>query len=273
MNFEFSLAQLTILNTSPIEIATIASECGYDYVSLRQIYMNLPEEKRYELIHDKNMLKELKNILRLTNLKILDIELARIFDGVNVKDYEKVFELANELGVKYILSSVWSKEKSYYMQEFNNLCELANKYGLIVNLEYVPIASVNNLSQAMELIETVKTENAALMVDMHHFHRAKDKIEDLKNIDKKYFHFAHLCDATPVIPDDIERLKTIMRQERLYVGEGGINISDILNSIPIVPYSIELPNKKQIEKYGYKYHAKQCLIKAKEYCQKYVKGR
>ncbi len=43
MEFRFSLAQLTVLNTSPVEITSIAADCGYDFVSMRQIYMGLPE--------------------------------------------------------------------------------------------------------------------------------------------------------------------------------------------------------------------------------------
>ena len=100
MDFKFSLAQLTVLNTSPLEISRMAHECGYDYVSLRQIYMNLPDEQRFELIKDKKMLNDLKAYLNNTGLKILDVELARIFDGVNVKDYEPIFELSANLGAK-----------------------------------------------------------------------------------------------------------------------------------------------------------------------------
>ena len=44
MEFLFSLAQLTVLNTSPVEISSMAAECGYDFVSMRQIYMGLPGE-------------------------------------------------------------------------------------------------------------------------------------------------------------------------------------------------------------------------------------
>jgi len=240
MNFEFSLAQLTVLNTSPIDISKIAHECGYDYVSLRQIYMNLPDEQRFELIKDKKMFNELKVYLNDTGLKVLDMELARIYDGVNVKDYEPIFELSANLGVRNILSSIWTNEKSYYIEQFNILCELAKQYNLDVNLEYVPIAGVNTMARALEVIETVKTENARLLVDMHHFHRAKDSVEELQKIPDKYFNFVHLCDACKEIPSDIEEMKRIMRQERLYVGEGGIDIRDILNAIPIVPYSIEL---------------------------------
>lgn len=273
MNFEFSLAQLTVLNTSPIEISKIAHECGYDYVSLRQIYMNLPDEQRFELIKDKKMFNELKVYLNDTGLKVLDVELARIYDGVNVKDYEPIFELSVNLGVRNILSSIWTNEKSYYIEQFNILCELAKQYDLDVNLEYVPIAGVDTMAKALEVIETVKTENARLLVDMHHFHRAKDSVKELQKVPNKYFNFVHLCDACKEIPSDIEEMKRIMRQERLYVGEGGIEIKDILNSMPIVPYSIELPNKAQVDKNGYAAHAEKCLDTAKQYVNKYVTGR
>lgn len=273
MDFKFSLAQLTVLNTSPLEISKMAHECGYDYVSLRQIYMNLPDEQRFELIKDKKMLNDLKAYLNNTGLKILDVELARIFDGVNVKDYEPIFELSANLGAKNILSSIWTDEKSYYIEQFNRLCELAKKYDLDVNLEYVPIAGVNTLAKALEVIESVTIENARLLVDIHHFHRAKDSVEELKKVPEKYFNFSHLCDACKEIPSDIEEMKRILRQERLYVGEGGIDIKDILNAMPVVPYSIELPNKMQVDKYGYTAHAKKCLDTAKQYVNKYVTGR
>ena len=42
--FQFSLAQLTVLKTSPAEISRMAAETGYDFVSMRQIYLGLPEE-------------------------------------------------------------------------------------------------------------------------------------------------------------------------------------------------------------------------------------
>lgn len=60
--FRFSLAQLTVLKTSPAEIARIAANCGYDYVSMRQIYMGLPGEPDYDLSKNRALMKETKQI-------------------------------------------------------------------------------------------------------------------------------------------------------------------------------------------------------------------
>lgn len=273
MDFKFSLAQLTVLNTSPLEITKMAYECGYDYVSLRQIYMNLKEEVRYELLNDNKMLKELEKFLSSSSIKILDVELARIYEGVDVREYERVFELSQRLKVRHILSSIWCDDEIFYTEKFDEMCEIAKKYDLTIDLEYVPIAGVKNLSQAINVLEKVHSTNAGIMIDTHHFQRAKDSVQELRKIDKKYFHFAHICDATFQIPNDEEELKRIMRSERLYLGQGGIDIKSILSAMPAIPYSIELPNKKIVDQYGYKIHAQNCIDTAREYCNNYVTPR
>jgi hypothetical protein len=57
----------------------------------------------------------------------------------------------------------------------------------------------------------------------------------------------------------------IMREGRLYVGEGGIDVAGILAHIPPCPYSIELPNKELHEELGYAEHATRCLETLKAY--------
>jgi hypothetical protein len=57
----------------------------------------------------------------------------------------------------------------------------------------------------------------------------------------------------------------IMREGRLYVGEGGIDVAGILAHIPPCPYSIELRNKELHEELGYAEHATRCLETLKTY--------
>jgi hypothetical protein len=57
----------------------------------------------------------------------------------------------------------------------------------------------------------------------------------------------------------------ILREERLYVGEGGIPIADILNRLPAMVYSIELPHLARAKEFGYAEHAARCLASAKQY--------
>jgi hypothetical protein len=50
----------------------------------------------------------------------------------------------------------------------------------------------------------------------------------------------------------------IMRDARLYVGEGGMDVAGILAHIPHCVYSIELPNGERHEQLGYAEHAMRC---------------
>jgi hypothetical protein len=103
------------------------------------------------------------------------------------------------------------------------------------------------------------------MIDMHHFHRARDRAEALDGLPREWFHFAHLCDAPGEIPADRDEMIHILREARLYVGEGGIDVARILEHMPPVVHSIELPHKARVEEYGFTEHAFRCLETLKAY--------
>ena len=198
-------------------------------------------------------------------MRVHDIELARIFEGVDPKSYLPAMEVAAELGARAVLSSIWSGERDYYIEKFAELCDLAKPLGLTVDLEYVPIAAVRNLAQAVDVLRTIQRSNAGLMIDMHHIHRAGDDPAELHSLPREWFHFAHLCDAPAEIPTERQEMIRILREARLYVGEGGIDVAGILEHIPPCVYSIELPNKVRHEEMGYAEHATRCLETLKAY--------
>ena len=269
MTKQFSLAHLTVLGCTPPEMAYLAARAGYDFISLRPIYMGLPGEPNYALAENKQMMRETKAALAETGVKLLDIELARICADVDPKKYVPAMEAAAELGGRHVLSSIWTNDRNLYMERFIELCELAKPFGLTIELEYVPIASVTNLAGTLDVLRTANQENAGLMIDIHHFHRAGDKAEDLDAVPREWFRFLHLCDAPAEIPTSKEEMTKILREARLYIGEGGIDIASIVNRIPEIPYSIELPHDRRAQELGYEEHARRCLQTAKTYLEAY----
>nr|WP_239565357.1 TIM barrel protein [Brevibacillus fulvus] len=246
----------------------IAARAGYDFVSLRPIYMGLPGEPNYSLADNRDLMKKTKRALAETGVKLLDIELARIYDGVEPKRYLPSLEAAAELGGRHVLSSIWTDDRNLAIERFAELCDLAKPLGLTVELEFVPIASVRNLHGVLDILNAVKRENAGVMLDMHHFHRSGDKVEDLDQVPRDWFRFLHLCDAPAEIPASAEEMTRILREARLYIGEGGIDIAGIVNRLPEIPCSIELPNTKRSQELGYAEFARRCLESAKAYFAK-----
>lgn len=267
MSKKYSLAHLTVLGCAPPEMTYIAGRTGYDYVSFRPIYMGLPGEPNYALgaPENKEMLKQTKTALNDTGVKLLDIELARIFDGVDVKSYAPAMEAAVKLGGTEVLSSVWTPKWNYSVEKFAELCELAKCYGLYVNLEFVTFASITNLAQAVQFLQEVNQDNVGIMVDTLHFSRSRVAVAELDTVPLEWFRFAHLCDGPAEIPETREGLIHTARDARLYPGEGGIDIAAILNRIPEIPYSIELPHLQRSKEMGYAEHAYRCIERAKQY--------
>ncbi len=261
----YSLAYLTVLGCPPPEQIYIAGRAGYDYASLRPIYMCLPGEPDFSLKPGSEMMRNVKTAMAETGVGVLDIELARVVEGMDMTRYERACEAAAELGAKHLLSSIWTEDRAFYIQKFGEVCDLANRYGLTADLEYVPIAGVRTLSGALDVLNAVARDNMGLMIDIHHFHRAHDSVEDLSLVPREYFHFCHLCDAPAEIPTDQDEMRRILREARSYVGEGGIDVASILDAMPEIPCSIELPNVSRSRVLGNAEFAARCLETAKAY--------
>lgn len=268
MSHKYSIAHLTVLGWSPAEMAYNAALIGYDYISIRNINMGVKGERDFSIPIGSPRYNALKEALDETGVGIHDIELARVVDGTDVKSYEQAFESGASLGAKGVISSVWTDNKDYYTEQFATLCDLAAQYKLNVYLEFVTWASVWDLKGALELLNTVKRPNARLLVDTLHAWRSKVSVADLAACPKELFDMAHLCDGPAEIPsrDDKEALIYTGRDARYYVGEGGINIADMVKTMrDDTVLSIELPHLARVEKYGYTEHARRCLATAKKY--------
>lgn len=99
---------------------------------------------------------------------------------MDVKNYEPHLAAVAELGVKHVLGNVWTSNKDYYVEQFGQLCEMAQQYGMDVNVEFVTWASINNLQQAVELLRAVNMPNVGIVVDALHFTALEFSILSLK---------------------------------------------------------------------------------------------
>ena len=144
-----------------------------------------------------------------------------------------------------------------------------------MDLEYVShCLGVKTLAGAVDVLRDGGPRNARHHGGRSHFPQGNDdRFGTGLSFRRSGFHFGHLCDAPGEIPSDRDEMTRILREERSYVGEGGIDVAAIMNAMPAMPYSIELPNLKKVAEYGYKEHAQRCLKTARTYCAGRVTGR
>ena len=72
MDYEFSLAHLTVLQSTPQEMVRIAAKTGYQYVSQRMTAVT-PNERIYPLIDDRAMMKATKASSRVWNISVTSV--------------------------------------------------------------------------------------------------------------------------------------------------------------------------------------------------------
>lgn len=269
MTKQFSLSYLTALNCSPPEMVYIAERAGYDFVGFRSITPDNPKFSvsglELSLSKDKEMFRKTKTALDETGLKVLDLEVVVIHDGFEPKSYLPDFEVAAELGGRHVLTIVRTNDRNHAIEGFQELCELAKPFGLTIDLEFVPWFNASTLKNAIDIVGAAGCNNGGILVDPLHFNRSRVKIEELEQVPREWFHYAQICDAPKSIPTTEEELIYTATKERLYLGEGGIDVAAILNKLPNIPYAIEIPHVTRIKELGVEKYAQNCLQTAKEY--------
>jgi len=264
MSHEFSLAHLSAHQCSPPKLIEIAAKSGYDYVSLRMTAVTTTE-RIYPLMTDGIMMRETKACLADTGLGVLDVELVRLNPLTEPESYLPFLEAGCELGARAVIAQIPDPEEQRAIDRYSRLCDLAKPYNLNVVLEFVSWTETPDLLSAAAIIRAADRSNGGLLVDMLHFDRSGSAVADLEKIPPEWFHFVHLCDAAAKRPGTWEGIIQEARTDRLFPGEGGLNISAVLAHIPAVPCSLEIPNNRLMQELGPAEYSRRALEAARAY--------
>jgi sugar phosphate isomerase/epimerase len=261
----YSLAHLTLIGATPPELVYIAARAGYDAVSPRFIPMKVPGEFKEKPV-DKGQVQATKTALASTGLKVLDVELARITEDVDPRSFERALELGGELGAKRMIMSAWTQsrdDRNFLVDVYGETCDLAAPYGITVDLEFPSFSRLRTLDETLDIVRAADRPNGGILVDTLYLHLSRVDLGELLHVPSELFHFLHISDCLPGIADTREGMIQLARDARLYPGEGWIDFAGIIERMPMVDYSIELPNQSRVAELGYEEHARRCLQHAK----------
>lgn len=261
----YSLAHLTLINCTPAELVYVAARAGYDAVSPRFITMNVPGEFTQSPL-DSAQVQATKTALATTGLKVLDIELARITEDCDPRDFEAALELGGELGARHMIMSAWTPrrdDRNFILDTYAETCDLAAPYGLTIDLEFPSFSRLRTLDEALDIVRAADRPNGGILVDTLYLHLSRVDIGELLHVPPEWLHFLHISDCLPGIADTREGMIQLARDARLYPGEGWIDFAGIIERCPPMNYSIELPNEARIAELGFEEHARRCLTRAR----------
>lgn len=245
MTHPISLSFLTVFDVGPVEAIKIAGEIGYDAVGLRLLPAAASGEGDYPLLTDNNVLREVKAALKDTGVTVADIEIVRLKEQTDIASFTHFFERGAELGAKHVLVAGDDADHSRLTAKFASLCELAAKFNLTCDLEFMPWTGVKDLPAARDIVLAAGMDNGGVLIDGLHFDRSKSKIEDIATIPLKHINYVQLCDGLADYDPSDAGLIEVARNMRLFPGEGDIDLAAIVQSVPnTVPLSLEVPKRQ-----------------------------
>lgn len=258
-----SLAALSVLELSPPDMVSCASDGGYTHVGLRLIPAT-DTEQSWPMIGDTPLVREVEVRLADCAIRVLDVEIFRLKPQTHIADYSAALETGARLGARHVLVAGNDPDERRLTEHFAALCDLGAPLGLTMNLEPMPWTDVKNLQQGARIVANAGCANAGVLIDPIHFDRGGNVPSDIRLIAPERFHYAQLCDAPSERPLDTATLLHQARAERLMPGDGGLDLEGILRALPAgLPLGLEIPMHELAKTVGAAERARRMLAATK----------
>ena len=245
MTRTLSLAALTVLELSPVEMVRCAAAAGYSHVGLRLLPAT-PDEPVWDMVGDTALVREVAAALGDTGVRVLDVEILRLKPESDVRDYASMLETGARLGAQHVLVAGNDPDETRLAANLAALCALAAPLGLNIYLEPMPWTDVRDFTRAARLVEQTGQPNAGVLIDPIHFDRAGNRAEQIAAVPAARLAYLQFCDAPAERPADLAGLLHQARAERMPPGEGGLDLRGILAAVPAdAPLSLEIPMRSR----------------------------
>src|SRR5262245_10263856 len=244
---QISLAHLTVLDTTPPGLVSVAASAGFRTIGIRLTATPSVGVPPYDILSDGPLLRETLQRLADTGVSVLDTEFLRFEPDEPVGVPEGFLEVSARLGARNVLVMSAEPDESRTLERFCELCERADAYGLRVCLEFAIYTGVRTLAHAAALVTRSKRSNASVLIDALHFSRSGGLPAHVGDVDPSLFPYAQICDAGPdrPKPDDTPALIREARTGRLLPGEGVLPLAELVAALPrSLPLAIEAPGRE-----------------------------
>ena len=255
----FSLAALTVLELAPPALVDVAAACGYNHVGIR-LLPAVPGGIAYPLMEDEAALRETIARLDATGITVADLEVVAFRPETEIAAFSAFFETGARLGARHILVAAYDPDLDRFTDRFAGFCEAAAPYGLTADLEFMPWTFVPDLTTASRIVAHAGRANAGILVDALHFDRSKSSIGEIAGIPAHRLHYWQLCDGPAERPATTEEMMHAARDERMFPGEGGIDLVSLTRAMPVdIAVSIEVPTAELAKTVDAKVRARRAL--------------
>lgn len=264
----YSLAYLTSNTCTPPQAVRLAGELGFSYVGLR-LLPNAAGAPQQFLIGQPEVLRETVAAQKDTGVGVFDLEIIRIVEGFEPKDYLPLLEVGAALKAKAVLVAGDDTDQARLTDGYARLCELMVPYGMTADLEFMPWTAIPDANAALRTINAAgRPANAGILVDALHVGRSHTTLDDIRAIPRELLHYAQICDAEAGTHFSTEAMVHTARCERLLPGEGTIDVQSLFDALPAdLPVSVEVVHFERMAQMGQRAWAQHCLASSRAFLE------
>ncbi|MFM0418237.1 sugar phosphate isomerase/epimerase family protein [Paraburkholderia aromaticivorans] len=238
---KLAVAHLTALELAPLEWVVQARRAGFDAVGLRSNPTS-PGAIAYPSVVGSEAHRALKRVLADEGMRVQDVEFIPVLPEIDVASYAPMFDAAADLGAACVTISGDDPDAARLAANVAALCELAARYGLRVDLEFMRWRHVGTLGEARSIVERAGSANLAILVDALHLARSGGSAADIRALPPGMLQAVQLCDASQNDPVGDEATILEARTGRLPPGQGALPLGDLLDALPAgTAMSVEMP--------------------------------
>lgn len=242
-----ALDHITVVDTTPAELAAVAAQSGCDGVCifLHSMPDALPRLPEYNLITDARARRETKKVCADLGVAI---DLAYPFtlaSRTDIAAFEPALAASAELGIPAVNALLYDRDPARRIERFGAFCELAKGFGLEVVVEFYPPSQIRSLADVVALLRDAGRANAGINLDLLHHVRSGGGLDDLARAPRDSFRLVQLSDGPASVADG--RLVWEAGKQRLLPGAGALPLREMLAQLPAdVRLTVEVPQEEQI---------------------------
>ncbi|MHC2538596.1 sugar phosphate isomerase/epimerase family protein [Bradyrhizobium diazoefficiens] len=238
---DLGLAHLTALDLAPVALVAEAARAGFSFIGLRVIPATAGGPA-YPTRLGTDAHRELKRSLAGEGVRLNEIEFVQLTPRIDIPALAGLFEAAADLGAVAVTASGDDDDPVRLTAHFADLCDLAQQFGLRVDLEFMRWRAIGSLPQAAAIVRGAGKANGTILVDALHLHRSGGKPGDLISIPAHYLRAAQICDVVADMPASDAAIIAEAREGRLPPGEGALPLGELLEALPVdASLSVEMP--------------------------------
>jgi sugar phosphate isomerase/epimerase len=179
-----------------------------------------------------------------------------------------ILDAGAELSARHVLAQAADPDPSRASDHLAQLCDAARTRELTVDLEFVTWTETRDLDTAALIVQAAGRENAGILIDTLHFARSNCSVAHLARLPREWFRYVQVCDAPAEPPRSVEELIHAARSDRLFLGEGGLDLIGILGALPrATPYALEIPRTALARVIGLEECVRLALSSARKFVQ------